>query len=84
MKVIYSPKFKRDYKKLPEETRSKVKMAIKRFKKDPFDKSLENHKLKGKLEGLRSFSVDNSHRIIYEFIEGDAYLHEVGDHDIYR
>ncbi len=85
MRVIYSPKAKKDYKKLPPEIKEKTKEAIKRFQEDPFDKSLENHKLKGRLKSLRSFSIDKNYRIIFEFDDkGDAYLHKMGDHDIYK
>ncbi len=85
MRVIYSPRAKRDYKKLPSEIKEKAKDAIRRFQKDPFDKVLENHKLKGRLKNLRSFSIDNNYRIIFELDgEGDAHLHKMGDHDIYK
>ncbi len=85
MRVIYSPRAERDYKKLPPEVKEKAKDAIRRFQKDPFDKVLENHKLKGRLKNLRSFSIDNNYRIIFEFDrEGDAHLHKMGDHDIYK
>ncbi len=85
MRVIYSPRAERDYKKLPSEIKEKAKDAIRRFQKDPFDKVLENHKLKGRLKNLRSFSIDNNYRIIFEFdSEGDAHLHKMGDHDIYK
>ncbi len=85
MRIIYSSKTKRDYKKLPSEIKEKAKEAIKRFQKNPFDEKLNTHKLKGKLKNFYSFSIDNNYRIIFEFDEdGDVYLHKMGDHDIYR
>lgn len=55
------------------------------FQKDPFHKTLENHKLKGRLRSLRSFSIDKNYRIIFEFDDrGDVHLHKMGDHSIYK
>ncbi len=85
MRVIYSPRAKKDYKKLPPKIKEKAKEAIERFQKNPFNKALENHKLKGRLKDLRSFSINSSYRIVFEFdSEGDAHIHKMGDHDIYK
>lgn len=85
MKIYYSPHFVRQYKKLPE----KVKLSAERreaiFRKNWKDPQLAIHKLKGKFAGLWSFSVDNRHRIIFEFVsEGEIHFHTIGDHSIYE
>jgi mRNA-degrading endonuclease YafQ of YafQ-DinJ toxin-antitoxin module len=84
VKVSYSPKFVRQYKKLPWELQE---LAAKRediFKKDPFDARLKTHKLSGKQDRYWSFSVNYSYRIIFEFAgKESAHFYQIGDHDIY-
>ena len=85
MKIIYSPKFTRRYKKLPKKIKGLIKKNEKIFLKDPFDKRLKTHKLSGKLKKLCSFSINYDYRIIFEFVNKDTiYLHSVGTHRIYQ
>ena len=55
------------------------------FRKNPFDSKLETHKLKGKLKGFLSFSIDRKYRVIFEFSKDKktVYFHSAGSHDIY-
>ena len=85
MEIVYSPKFARDYKKLPD----KVKVAAEKresiFRKDPFDSRLKTHKLTGYLEGFWSFSITHSYRIIFDFADKQTVrFYRVGDHTIYK
>lgn len=86
MKIIYSSKFAREYKKLSSEVKLIAKRREKIFRKNPFDNRLKTHKLKGDLSDFYSFSVDYKTRIIFEiFKEKDMIIfHSVGDHDIYK
>jgi len=85
MKIIYSPKFTRKYRKLPSKVKDLIEESEKIFLKNPFDKRLKTHKLSGKLKGLWSFSVGHEYRIIFEFESKDiVYLHSVGTHKIYQ
>ncbi len=85
MQIIYSSKFKREYKKLTQELKESAKKKEKVFRKDPFHASLRAHKLSGKLSEFWSFSISRSHRIIFEFAEEETvHFHSVGDHDVYR
>ncbi|MBP9763103.1 type II toxin-antitoxin system YafQ family toxin [Patescibacteria group bacterium] len=86
MEVIYSSKFARAYKKLPDEVKDIAEKQEALFRKDPFDPKLKTHKLNGKLEGLLSFSIGPKHRIIFEFSKDKkvVYFHTVGDHDVYQ
>ena len=85
MKIIYSPKFAREYKKLSKKIKDLIEGNEKVFLKNPFDKSLKTHKLSGKFKGLFSFSVNYEYRIIFEFIDKNTiYLYSVGNHKIYR
>jgi len=86
MKIIYSSKFAREYRKLPKEVKTLAEKQEDIFRKDPFDPKLKTHKLKGRLKGFLSFSIGYKYRIIFEFgtNKSTVYFHSVGDHDIYE
>jgi len=84
MKIIYSSKFKRSFKKL---TTFLVEKTIERtiiFEKNPFDPRLDTHKLHGKLKTKWSFLINGKNRVLFEFDKSDVIFLDVGDHDLYR
>jgi len=84
MKIIYSPEFLRRYERLPDDVKEKAEQCEEVFRKNPFDKRLKNHKLQGKWNGFRAFSVDFKHRIIFKFEVNDVVrFYSVGGHAIY-
>jgi addiction module RelE/StbE family toxin len=84
MRILYLSRFVRQYKKLSEEIKDTVKERGKLFYENPFDPRLKTHKLKGRLEGLWSFSVNFDYRILFEFRHDDiVWFHSVGKHNIY-
>jgi len=84
MKIIYHPKFKKQYKKLPKHIKIFVKQKGKKFRDNPFDKSLKTHKLHGKLDGFYAFRIDYEYRIIFKFVdEQTVLLYQIGTHQIY-
>ena len=86
MEIIYSPKFAREYKKLPRDVKILAEKQEIIFRKDPFDPKLKTHKLKGKFSGFLSFSIGYKYRIIFEFSKNKktVHFHIVGNHDIYQ
>ncbi len=85
MRIYYSSKFKREYKKLPKEIKKLAEEKEAMFRKDPFDSKLNTHKLHGHLKEYWVFSVNDRYRIIFEFLEKDViWFHSVGDHSIYQ
>lgn len=83
--VNYSSFFKRKYKQLSRHQKDDFKQAIELFVENPFHSSLKTHKLKGKLKGFWSFSINYSDRILFKFSEKDAVnLINIGDHSIYK
>jgi len=86
MEIIYSFKFVREYKKLPEKIKKLAEESEPFFRNDPFDPKLKTHKLKGRLDGFLSFSIGYKYRIIFEFGSNKktVYFHSVGNHDIYE
>jgi len=84
VKVYYSPKFKKAFRKIP--TKIQVLVADKEqvFKKDPFHPSLKTHALKGRLKGLFSFSIDYQYRVLFKFREDKSVIFmNIGTHSIY-
>lgn len=85
MRIIYSPKFAREYKRLSDEIKLLAEKRELTFRKNPFDQSLDTHKLRGKFKEFWSFSIGIHYRIIFEFgKDGIVYFHSVGNHSIYR
>ena len=85
MKIFYTKKFEREYKKLNKEIKLKVESREIVFRKNPFASILKTHKLSGPLEGFLSFSIDFTYRIIFEFIDDETiFFHSIGSHDIYK
>ncbi len=85
LEVLYTPEFKRDYKKLPKNLRELLKRKGELFVQRPFHPKLRTHKLTGKLRGRWAFSLDRRHRVIFRFLKKREVLFlRVGDHSIYR
>lgn len=85
MKIYYSSKFAREYKRLPLKVKNLAEKKEKIFRQNPFDQRLKTHKLTGRLKEFWSFSLDESYRIIFEFADEDnIWFHSVGSHEIYR
>lgn len=86
MKIIYSPRFARLYKKLPGNIKDKAETAEKIFRDNPQDARLHVHKLGGQLAGCWAFSIDNTYRIVFRYggSKENIYFDLVGNHDIYK
>ena len=84
MEIYYSPRFEREYKKIPKLIKLEAEKAETLFRKDPFDQNLKTHKLHGKLKEFWSFGINNKHRIVFEFVsENIVWFHSIGDHSVY-
>ncbi len=85
MKITFTPTFVRAYKNLPQQLQQEVKEKITLFEIDPRHHLLKTHKLKGKLKGRYSFSVNYKYRIIFIYTSiTEVVLLMVGDHDVYK
>lgn len=65
MKVFISKSFKKSYDKLDRADKVRVDITVEKFHKDPFNVSLNNHKLKGELKDFRSISAGFDLRLLY-------------------
>lgn len=85
MKIYYSNRFARGYRRLPLSFKKVAERKEEIFRKNPFELSLKTHRLKGGLKGFYSFSINKEYRIIFEFItKQKVWFHLVGKHDIYK
>lgn len=85
MKILYSSKFAREYRKLPLKVKEIAEKKEQIFRKNPFDPRLKTHKLKGNLKGFLSFFINQKYRIIFEIVNPNiVWFHSVGDHSIYK
>lgn len=82
MKIEYSKKFIKDFKRCPEYIKSKLKSRLEIFMQDQNDAVLNNHGLLGELKGYRSINVTGDWRAIFEDINNEeiAYFVAIGTH----
>ncbi|OGK25670.1 hypothetical protein A2954_04545 [Candidatus Roizmanbacteria bacterium RIFCSPLOWO2_01_FULL_37_12] len=84
MKFYRSNKFKKSYKKrilFNKNLEEQVDERIIRFSENPADPLLKDHALKGKLAGLRSFSITGDIRIVYKKESDLIILYDIGSHN---
>jgi mRNA-degrading endonuclease YafQ of YafQ-DinJ toxin-antitoxin module len=86
IKIIHAPSFLRDLKKFNPTLREEAFVAIEKFQNPGNHKSLKVHKLKGRLRDNYSFSINYSHRIIFQYIDKNtiALLLAAGEHSLYE
>ncbi|MFH1769527.1 MAG: type II toxin-antitoxin system mRNA interferase toxin, RelE/StbE family [Parcubacteria group bacterium] len=84
MKILYLPRFAREYKKLPENIKKLAEKRETNFRKNPFNSILKTHKLHGELSEFWSFSINWEYRIIFDFAdENTVRFYRIGTHDLY-
>jgi addiction module RelE/StbE family toxin len=85
MQIIYTPKFRREYKHLPLHIKEIAEAKENIFRENPFHHALKTHKLKGKFQEFWSFSLSYQYRIVFEFSKNNiVYFHSVGTHHVYQ
>lgn len=85
MKIYYSHKFIKAYKKIPYEIKLAAEKKEKLFRLNPFDPQLKTHKLKGELSDYYSFSISYHFRIVFHFEnDQDVVFDIIGTHAVYR
>lgn len=58
-----------------------LRAALRRFAADPQDPLLRTHKLKGELADYWAFSVDDDLRVVFRWVDEEAFLVNIGSHD---
>lgn len=84
MGIIYLPVFLRKFNKLDPRLQIEVLEKIELFKDKNNNKQLKIHKLKGRLAGRYSFSVNYKTRIVFSYLsKKEVVLLAIGDHEVY-
>ena len=86
MLIIHlSTRFKRSYKKIPTKIKDDFSQKIKIFQNNPFQRNLNTHKLKGKLDDYYSFYLIDGYRVLIDFVgENTVVLVNIGSHEDYK
>ena len=83
--IQYKPLFVRQYKKLPKLLQEEIREKISLLQENPEHPFLKTHKLKGKLKGVYSASVNYNFRMLFEYEDKKTIvLLVLGDHDVYK
>jgi len=82
MQIEYSKKFRKEFKKCPNNIRELFKDKLNIFINNKQDQSLNNHSLSGEFKNHRSINVNSDWRAIFEEIDfGDIiYFVNIGTH----
>ncbi len=82
MRIEYSKKFIKEFKKCPHEMKTHFKNRLNTFIKNPFSQILNNHPLSGELKNYRSINITGDWRAIFESIDNDQiiYFVAIGTH----
>jgi addiction module RelE/StbE family toxin len=86
MQVSFTPQFRRQFKKLSQALQEEAFEKMERFEDLDQHEALRVHKLKGRMEGRWSFSVNYRYRIVFmwEIKNESAVLLAIGDHAVYQ
>lgn len=86
MEVTYAPQFKRKFKKLSKKLQEEGLEKIILFAEPNNHSQLQVHKLKGRMDGRWSFSVNYRYRIVFTWQKQNesAILLTIGDHSLYE
>jgi len=82
MQIEYSKKFIKEFKKCPPKIKTTFKNKLKTFIKVPFNPSLNNHCLTGRLKEYRSININGDWRVIFQEIKNSdvIYFIAIGTH----
>ncbi len=84
MKIIYSRKFLKRYRRLDYKLQMKIADRTEIFKQNPSHPLLRNHALHGEMQGKRAISVTGDMRIVFQEFEGYTVVLflDVGKHSL--
>ena len=71
--IDFTKSFTKQFKALRENQRTRFYERLELFKKNPHDRVLRDHALKGKYRGYRSIDIEGDLRALY-YIQGDVII----------
>lgn len=83
--IIFLPSFIKSFQELETSLQERVAQRVRLFETRANHQRLAVHKLKGKLHGRYSFSVNQKYRIVFQWADSKtAVFLAIGDHDVYQ
>jgi len=82
-KLIFSEKFKKDYKNLPQKIQTKTDKQLLMFENNPRHPSLNIHPIEGTKNIFEAY-IDIHYRLTFEIHEDHYFFRHVGTHDILK
>jgi addiction module RelE/StbE family toxin len=84
VRIYYSSKFAKEYKRLPKNIKLLAEKKELIFRANQYESQLKTHKLQGRLKSFWAFSINREYRIIFEFKDNNTvWFHSIGTHAIY-
>jgi mRNA-degrading endonuclease YafQ of YafQ-DinJ toxin-antitoxin module len=80
MEFLYSNRFKKDYKKLPDNIKKILQEKLNLMAQNPFHPSLRTKKIRGKSD-IFECSINMSIRMTWQYQDKKIFLRTVGPHD---
>ncbi len=81
MRVVYSKKFAKQYKKLPKKLQRQTKVRISLWQENQKNSLLRQRRLAGELAHLYSINITGDIRVLYEVIGNEIYIFQlIGSH----
>lgn len=84
MEILYTARFLRSLKKLPEEIQEEVVEVLDAYRSDNKNPLLRSHKLTGKWKGYHAIAVGFRYRVVLKTSKKETYCMDIGTHDVYR
>lgn len=84
MQIKYHRDFAKNYQKRIASNPKLIqqfKTRLTKFIENPQDPTLRDHKLIGEKSEFRSFSVAGDIRVVYQIIEDEIWLYDIGSHN---
>ena len=77
--------FEKQFERLDQRVQKIAARKVLLFENNPFHPSLNTHKLKGALDSLWAFYVNEKYRILFKFLrDNEVIYYDIDTHDIYR
>lgn len=84
MEFLYTAKFLRSLKKLPDLVQGDIIASVEEFKNSKNHKKLNLHKLHGEMKAYHAFSANFYYRVVIKIHKKTIYFMEVGTHNVYK
>lgn len=84
MRIKYHKEFVKNYRKritANPKLVTQFKKRLESFTKNPNDPTLKDHKLVGKRQSFRAFSVTGDIRVVYKITGNEIWLYDIGSHN---